>query len=211
MFLIEEDDEETHTALAKAMLQPHMRIVIVPTGFPRTKPRALTYGLQAAAGDLIAIFDAEDIPERAQLRKAAAAFSAADETLACVQARLGAYNPRESWISRQFTVEYAALFEAILPTLERIGFPIPLGGTSNHFRRDCLIDVGAWDPYNLTEDADLGLRLARRGYRVSMLDATTWERGAGFLVGLAWATHAMDQGMDANLSRAYAPSRATVA
>jgi glycosyltransferase XagB len=175
IILLEEDDLETRAALSTAISLPHMRVVVVPKGNPRTKPRALTYGLQAAKGDLIAVYDAEDVVERSQLRRAAAAFAAGDERLACVQARLGIYNPNETWISRQFTLEYAALFEAILPMLERLGFPMPLSGTSNHFRRACLVEAGAWDPYNLTEDADLGMRFARLGYHTAMIESTTWE------------------------------------
>ena len=175
VFLLEEDDAETRAALSAAIRLPYMRIVTVPAGFPKTKPRALTYGLQGVSGELIAVYDAEDIPERAQLRKAAAAFAAAGDDVACVQAKLGLYNAGESWLSRQFTIEYAALFEAILPLLERLRLPFPLSGTSNHFRRDRLVEAGAWDPFNLTEDADLGLRFARRGYRVEMIESTTWE------------------------------------
>ena len=93
----------------------------------------------------------------------------------CLQAQLNIYNPRQSWLTRQFTIEYSALFDAILPALERLRLPVPLGGTSNHFPRATLISVGAWDPYNVTEDADLGIRLARQGYRTGVLGSTTWE------------------------------------
>lgn len=117
VFLLEEDDAETRAALSAAIRLPYMRIVTVPAGFPKTKPRALTYGLQGVSGELIAVYDAEDIPERAQLRKAAA-FAAAGDDVACVQAKLGLYNASESWLSRQFTIEYAALFEAILPRIQ---------------------------------------------------------------------------------------------
>lgn len=175
VFLVEVDDAMTRQALSREVRLPHMRIVAVPRGLPKTKPRALTYGLQTVSGKLIAVFDAEDVPDRLQLRRAAAAFATSGDELACVQAKLGLYNPHESWFSRQFTIEYAALFEAILPMYERFGVPIPLSGTSNHFRRDLLVEAGGWDPFNLTEDADLGLRFARLGYHVRLIDSTTWE------------------------------------
>jgi glycosyltransferase XagB len=111
--------------------------------------RRLNYALQCATGDLIAVFDSEDVPEPAQ-RKAAAMFAVAGSALACVQARLSIYNPEDSFLTRQFTLKYAALFEAILPALERLGLPIMLGGTSNHFRRSALVSCGAWDPFNVT-------------------------------------------------------------
>jgi len=123
---------------------------------------------------MIAVFDAEDIPSRDQLRIAAAAFADRKELYACYQARLGIYNPRQSWLSRQFTVEYATLFHAFLPALAQVGVPIPLSGTSNHFPRHWL-ERSAWDPFNVTEDADLGIRLARRGGRIGLLDTDTYE------------------------------------
>lgn len=184
ILLTEHDDPETRTALERSGLKAHMRVVTVPDGHPKTKPRALNYGLQLAHGDLIAIFDAEDIPEPQQLRCAASAFAMADDRLACVQARLKIFNPGDSVFTRQFAIEYAALFEAILPALDRLGLPLPLGGTSNHFRRSHLVAVGAWDPFNVTEDADLGFRLARHGYKVAMVNSTTWEEAP--VTGRAW-------------------------
>lgn len=184
LLLTEHDDPVTRSAILRSGLQSHMRIVTVPEGDPKTKPRALNYGLQLARGDLIAIFDAEDIPDPQQLRCAASAFAIGGDDLACVQARLNIYNPCASAFTRQFAIEYAALFEAILPALDRLGLPLPLGGTSNHFRRSHLVAVGAWDPFNVTEDADLGFRLARRGYKVGMVDTTTWEEAP--VTGHAW-------------------------
>ena len=175
IFVTEANDPATRAALVAANLKSHMRILTVPRGLPQTKPRALNYALQFADGDLIAIFDAEDVPDPAQLRKAAARFAEAGHDLACVQARLSIYNPEDGFLTRQFTLEYAVLFEAILPALERLGLPILLGGTSNHFRKSALVAAGEWDAFNVTEDADLGVRLARLGYRVGMLDSDTWE------------------------------------
>jgi cellulose synthase/poly-beta-1,6-N-acetylglucosamine synthase-like glycosyltransferase len=152
-----------------------MHIVVVPDGTPRTKPRALNYALQGATGEIVVIYDAEDIPHPQQLRAAARALQAPGHRIGCVQARLGVYNPHASWLTRQFTIEYAALFGALLPALARLDLPLPLGGTSNHFWRSVLEDVGAWDAYNVTEDADLGIRLARFGYEVHVLDSTTGE------------------------------------
>ena len=175
MLVLEEADDKTRAALATLILPGHMRAIIVPDGLPRTKPKATNYALPFATGDFVVVFDAEDRPEADQLRRAAAAFAVADGSLACVQARLNVYNPHDSWFSRQFTVEYCAQFDAILPALARMRLPVPLGGTSNHFPRQLLQRIGAWDPFNVTEDADLGVRLARMGLRTQVLDSTTWE------------------------------------
>ena len=152
-----------------------MRIVTVPNGQPRTKPRALNYALQDARGTLVAVFDAEDIPDADQLRRAANAFIEGGPRLACVQARLAIYNADESFLSRQFALEYSALFSGLLPALGFLRLPLTLGGTSNHFRRDLLLKIGGWDPFNVTEDADLGIRLARFGYEVSVINSVTME------------------------------------
>jgi len=174
LFVTEEDDPDTRAALSVADAS-FMRVLIVPQGAPRTKPRALNYALTYATGDMIAIFDAEDAPQPGQLKAAVQMFRTGGPEVACVQARLNIYNPGTNFFTRQFTLEYAALFDAILPALDRLGFPLPLGGTSNHFRRGALETAGAWDPYNVTEDADLGVRLARLGKRVRMISSTTWE------------------------------------
>lgn len=147
----------------------------MPNTEPRTKPKALNYALPLARGEFIVIYDAEDRPERDQLRRAYAAFQSGPPNLATVQARLNVYNPTTSWLTRQFTLEYSALFDGLLPTLDALRLPIPLGGTSNHFRASALKWLLAWDPFNVTEDADLGTRLARSGYRCSVIDSTTFE------------------------------------
>lgn len=173
--LLEADDPETIAEVRKLELDKRYEVVVVPPRGPRTKPKACNFGLYLARGDLIVIYDAEDLPEPDQLRKAAARFAEGDERLACVQARLNYYNRDDNWLTRLFTLEYSLWFDWLLPALERMGAPIPLGGTSNFFRTDTLAEIGGWDPYNVTEDADLGLRLARLGYRVEVMDSTTFE------------------------------------
>ncbi|MGV8995536.1 MAG: glycosyltransferase family 2 protein [Parvibaculaceae bacterium] len=142
---------------------------------PLTKPKACNYALNFARGEYLVVYDAEDMPEPNQLRRALTAFGESDDTLACVQARLNFYNQFENWLTRQFTLEYAAFFDLLLPTLERLRLPIPLGGTSTHFRTSALRKAGAWDPYNVTEDADLGMRFAMLGLRTGTIHSTTFE------------------------------------
>jgi cellulose synthase/poly-beta-1,6-N-acetylglucosamine synthase-like glycosyltransferase len=173
LMIVETDDHETSAALAREVLPPAFEVVVVPPGGPRTKPKALSYALPFARGELVVVFDAEDRPEPDQLRKAAAAFRE-DPALGCVQARLRPDNP-ESWLARMFAVEYAANFEVLLPSLASWNLPLPLGGTSNHFPRAALERVAAWDPFNVTEDADLGIRLARFGYRSATILSRTHE------------------------------------
>jgi cellulose synthase/poly-beta-1,6-N-acetylglucosamine synthase-like glycosyltransferase len=175
LLVLESADVETQAALLHLALPGNFRTLVVPDRGPRTKPKALNYALQFARGDFIVIYDAEDRPQRDQLRRAWEVFRNAPATLGCLQAQLNIYNPWDSWFTRQFTIEYSALFDAILPALERLRLPVPLGGTSNHFPRATLVDVGAWDPHNVTEDADLGIRLARQGYYTGVLASTTWE------------------------------------
>jgi len=173
--LVESDDADTRAVALAASHAPHIEVVIVPASTPRTKPKALNAGLALARGDYIAVYDAEDRPHPQQLRAALAAFEDSAETLACVQAPLAVDNADASWIARQFAAEYAIQFNEILPLLARLQLPLPLGGSSNHFRADVLRAVGGWDPNNVTEDADLGYRLARDGYRSDVVGPPTWE------------------------------------
>ncbi len=173
--LIEADDQETRDAIERLGVHNTFEVIPVPPGLPRTKPKALNYGLHFARGDVVAIFDAEDRPHPGQLRAAVAAFRAGDRRLAVVQAPLTIHNGSDSWLSSQFEVEYAVHFRVWLPMLARLGAPLALGGTSNYFRRDVLVEAGGWDAWNVTEDADIGLRLARMGYRAGMITPPTEE------------------------------------
>lgn len=173
--VVEADDIETLAAARSLQLRHRFETVCVPPGHPRTKPRALNYALRFALGRIVTVYDAEDSPDPGQLRAAAEAFAAADPQLACVQAPLNWYNSDRNWLTRQFALEYAAQFHAILPLLARLGLPLPLGGTSNHFDRTALQAVGGWDSHNVTEDADLGFRLAAQGYRSAVIAPMTME------------------------------------
>lgn len=175
LLLVESDDDETHDALSACHLPPHIRPITVPLGKPGTKPRALNVGLARARGEYIAVYDAEDRPEPDQLRKAVAAFSVLPRRTICLQARLNFYNRRQSLLTRLFTVDYVLWYNALLPGLTQGSACVPLGGTSNHFRIEALRRLGGWDPFNVTEDCDLGVRIARAGLQVTMLNSTTWE------------------------------------
>jgi cellulose synthase/poly-beta-1,6-N-acetylglucosamine synthase-like glycosyltransferase len=173
--LVEEVDSTLRGALAARTLPPFMQVVIVPRGTPQTKPRALNLALEEARGELFTIFDAEDIPDPRQLRLAAARFLHSDDGLVCLQAHLVIDNPEDSWLSACFALEYAGLFDVLNPGLLACGLPIMLGGTSNHFRTEALRRVGGWDPWNVTEDADVGFRLIRAGGYMADLPSHTLE------------------------------------
>ena len=175
LFLTEEDDVATREAIKALKLSPHFEIITVPDGQPRTKPRACNYGLFRTRGSYVVIFDAEDIPDPLQLKKAVLAFANSGPRTACVQAKLNFYNARQNMLTRWFTAEYSSWFGMTLPGLQMLNVPLPLGGTSNHFRTDVLRTVGAWDPFNVTEDCDLGLRLGHHGMKTVVLDSTTLE------------------------------------
>ncbi len=179
LLLMEEEDTETIEAARAAHPPDTVKFVIVPKGRPQTKPRACNFGLVFSHGEFLVIYDAEDRPEPAQLREAEPAFRAGDEKLACVQARLNYFNTEENLLTRMFTLEYSWWFDYMLPGLDRLRLPIPLGGTSNHFRTSVLRQLGGWDAWNVTEDADLGLRAAAEGYRVGVIPSTTYEEACG--------------------------------
>jgi cellulose synthase/poly-beta-1,6-N-acetylglucosamine synthase-like glycosyltransferase len=173
--LCEEEDDETVEAIRAMNLPPHFDTIVVPASQPQTKPKACNYGLIAARGEYVVIYDAEDRPDPQQLKKAVLMFRNIDESIVCIQSRLNFFNQQTNWLTRWFSIEYAQIFDLVLPGLDHRGDPIPLGGTSNHIKTDILKQVGAWDPYNVTEDADLGIRLHQAGYRTTMMDSTTYE------------------------------------
>lgn len=205
LLVVEAEDLVTREALARAELPGWMRVVVVPDGSVKTKPRALNFALDQCRGSIVGVYDAEDAPEPDQIRKVVARFHARGPDLACLQGRLDFYNPRVNWLSRCFTIEYAAWFRLLLPGIERLGLAVPLGGTTLFFRRAVLEGLGRWDAHNVTEDADLGIRIARRGYRTELLDTITFEEATcrprswvkqrsrwikGFM--MTWLTHMRD-------------------
>ena len=179
--ILEADDEETRRALARLNLGPPFEIITAPPVGPRTKPKALNVGLTFARGEFTVVYDAEDVPVPDQLRRVLDVFLAADGKLACVQAALTIDNTTDNWLTRMFTADYAGQFDVFLPGLAAMRLPLPLGGSSNHFacaaaRRPlgCL--------HNVTEDADLGIRLCRLGYRADVVASATYEEAPARMV-----------------------------
>lgn len=175
LLLLEADDQITIDAAKACGESDVITILLVPPAEPRTKPKACNYGLHFATGDIVTIFDAEDLPEPLQLRRVVAAFRDLPDDVACVQAKLVYHNGHQNLLTAWFTAEYALWFGYLLPGMMVSTSPIPLGGTSNHLRRDILQRIGAWDPFNVTEDADLGLRIASHGYHTAVIDSYTLE------------------------------------
>lgn len=173
--LLEEDDKETIEAVRNMHLPNYFIPVIVPYSQPKTKPKACNYGLIGCKGEYVVIYDAEDRPEPDQLKKAYLAFQRLPKDYVCVQAKLNYFNSRENWLTKLFTQEYSMWFELLLVGIMQVNIPIPLGGTSNHFKTSFLKIVGGWDPFNVTEDADLGIRLYKHNCRTAVIDSRTWE------------------------------------
>jgi len=173
--ILEKDDQETIEILKKMSLPNNYEFIYVPFGGPRTKPKACNYALNFARGEYVALFDVEDSPEPDQLKKVVATFRKSDEQLVCVQCRLSYYNIKENWLTRLFTLEYSYWFDLLLPTMSFLHLPVPLGGTSNHLRTSVIRKISAWDPFNVTEDAELGLRLHRLGLKTKVIDSVTYE------------------------------------
>ncbi|AXT26427.1 glycosyltransferase [Ruegeria sp. AD91A] len=176
ILVLEETDDVTRDALAQTALPSWMRVVVVPelNGLT-TKPRAMNYALDFCRGDIVGVWDAEDAPQPDQIERVVAHFTQASPEVVCLQGVLDYYNPRTNWRSRCFTIEYNSWFRVILPGIARMGLVVPLGGTTFFFRREKLLELGGWDAHNVTEDADLGVRLCRAGYRTEMVDTTTFE------------------------------------
>jgi len=173
--ILEQGDDLTRATLTRTALPPHAQVISVPAGSLQTKPRALNYALDFARGSIIGIYDAEDAPAPDQITRVVQRFAERGPQVACLQGVLDFYNPGKTWIARCFTLEYAAWFRLILPSLQRMGLVVPLGGTTLFLRREAIEAVGGWDAHNVTEDADLGVRLARQGYRTEMIESTTME------------------------------------
>ena len=175
LVLLEADDLDTIAAAEAAPFPKGTRIYRVPPGGPKTKPNALNHGLALARGAFVTIYDVEDLPDPQQLRAAYQAFKKTDPHVICLQAPLVADNATRSWLTAQWGLEYDIQFRLLLPGLAHYKMPLLLGGTSNHFRKDALLALGGWDAWNVTEGADLGMRLARASLRADKLASYTHE------------------------------------
>jgi glycosyltransferase XagB len=175
LLLLEENDSESTIKAISMKLPDYFRIIIVPFSLPKTKPKACNYGLSLAKGKYIVIYDAEDIPDPLQLKKAYLGFQKTPESVRCLQAKLNYFNPGQNLLTKLFMIEYSLWFDLILPGLQSINTSIPLGGTSNHFRKSDLLDLKGWDPFNVTEDCDLGMRIFNKGGRTAIIDSVTLE------------------------------------
>lgn len=174
VFVVESESPKTIAAVEALLADARFSLVVVPKCPPYTKPKALNFVLPLARGEHIVVYDAEDVPDPGQLRLAASLF-AEDFQLECLQAELLISKSSRGFLAHMFTAEYAGLFGVLLPAIARAGLPTPLGGTSNHFRTQTLRRIGAWDAFNVTEDADLGIRMARLGLKIENFASATWE------------------------------------
>ncbi len=175
LLLLEQDDKETIEKVQQFALPKYYQIAVIPHSIPKTKPKALNFGLTQTTGEYAVVYDAEDIPNPQQLKKAVLAFKKLPRKTVCVQAKLNFYNPHQNLLTRLFTAEYSLWFDLVLTGLQSIQAPIPLGGTSNHFRTADLIKLRGWDPFNVTEDADLGMRIVKQGYATAVVNSDTME------------------------------------
>jgi cellulose synthase/poly-beta-1,6-N-acetylglucosamine synthase-like glycosyltransferase len=173
-FVVESRSPATITAVQHELYDARFELLVVPDALPRTKPKALNYAMPLVSGTYVVVYDAEDIPDPGQLRLAASTFAEHPE-IDCLQAELVIDNAQESLLAALFAGEYAGQFGLMLPLLARLDLPMPLGGTSNHFRVRTLRQLGGWDSFNVTEDADLGVRLARQGLRTATINSRTGE------------------------------------
>ena len=209
--VLEADDAITRAALARAALPRSIEVIGVPPDTLRTKPKAMNYALPFCRGEIVGVYDAEDRPDPGQIRAVVRHLQAAPPEVACVQGYLDFYNGGDNWLARCFTLEYAIWFRVVLLGVQRLGLPIPLGGTSVFFRRAVLEELGGWDAHNVTEDADLGMRLARFGYRCEMIASTTWEEANCRVASLDPPALALAQGLRRHLGDAHAPAARALA
>jgi len=173
--LIESDDDMTYNAIKNMVFPTNFEPIIIPYAQPKTKPKACNYGLYFSKGKYLTIYDAEDIPDSDQLKQTNRLFEKLPDEYIAIQCALNYFNKSENFLTKMFTLEYSYWFDYMLPGLDSLRIPIPLGGTSNHFKFDKLMELGGWDGFNVTEDADLGLRCYAKDYKITVLDSTTYE------------------------------------
>lgn len=174
-FVVDEEDIKTIEAGKELLKKFNFDLIIVPDYRIKSKPLSCNYALKFIKGEYITIYDAEDRPEKYQLKKAIQKFKELGNDYVCLQASLHFYNKYKNFLTYCFSIEYSMWFDFTIRSIDKFGSFFPLGGTSNHFKAKKLLELGKWDGFNVTEDAELGVRIARAGYKVSYLNSITEE------------------------------------
>ncbi|PID52281.1 MAG: hypothetical protein CR972_02285 [Candidatus Moraniibacteriota bacterium] len=133
---------------------------------PLGKPIGLNIGLKNTNMDVVTIFDAEDEihPDILNVVNTAMIQNHAD----IVQSGVQLMNFNSNWYSLFNVMEYYFWFKSVLHFFANNGM-IPLGGNTVFFKKHWLERVGGWDEKNLTEDADIGIRMSAAGARTKVI------------------------------------------
>lgn len=169
LVLVRNDDTKTIVKVREtlhALKNPHIRLIIFD-GFPINKPHGLNVGLKRATHEVVTIFDAEDQPhpDIYNVINTVMERDSAD----VVQSGVQLMNYRSHWFSVLNVLEYFFWFKSGLHFFNRVGGVTPLGGNTVFFKKAYLQKIGGWDEECLTEDADVGIRLAVAGAKTSIV------------------------------------------
>jgi len=158
IIVIDDDSTDKTVEICRRYVERYpnlIRLVLKPTS--NRKASALNYGLRYAKGEIVATFDADNVPEPDALMRAAEYFE--DPSTAAVQGRICSINADQNMLTKFISYEEAVRYEVYMRGKDSLGLFVDLAGTCQFIRRSVLERVGGWDEESLCEDMEMSFRL----------------------------------------------------
>ncbi len=174
IIIVESTDTLTKKSIETSIIPDGFEVMEIPTLPPFTKGRAIQRALLVAKGKYITIYDAESRPEPNQVIKAVEILEK-EKGKTCLQSIIRIENAKENEITSFFASEFWDWYDKRMVNLHKRGIPFGLGGNSFFLATETLKEVGGWDPFNVTEDAELTVRLIKNNVDIKLMNSITHE------------------------------------
>ena len=175
ILVIEGGSEDNTRALCEEYSKRHpATIKLLSQRTSNGKPSALNEALKYATGEIVAIFDADNVLERDVLKKAAIDFQ--DDSTVALQGRTSSINEDENYLTKIVAKEEKAWFGALIQGRHNLNLFVPLTGSCQFVRRKTLLKHEGWREDSLAEDIDLALKLAEEDHKIQYdNDVRSWQ------------------------------------
>jgi len=169
--------------ICERFVNQHCNFQVIQKSSSDGKPSALNFGIEQTRGEIIAIFDADNVPAKDALLKAAKYFN--DAKVAAVQGRTMSINSKENMLTQFISYEEAVWCEAYLRGKDALGLFVHLKGSCQFIRRSVLAQLEGFDESVLSEDMEFSARLAENDYSIRYAgDVCTWQESPSNLKAL---------------------------
>ena len=184
IIIVEDGSVDKTVEICKEYVKQHSNhIKLLHKSVSNGKAAALNYAIRHAKGEIIAMFDADNVPEPDILQKVVKYFE--DQSVAAVQGITRSINADENMLTKFVSYEEAVQFEVLLRGKDVLNLFVHLTGSCQFIRRNVFEDVGGWDEESLSEDTEMSVRLMEKGYNIRYApDVQSWQENPANLAQL---------------------------